>query len=196
MTAATRAGSSPLSCDCWRMMSSWRSGSVISCTACLSGCMPIRTTPPMIPMRTAATRTRRRRTLAARQAAGLGRRLLVALAVAILSQLLNHFRQLDLQLFKRPVVADDKVRFLRLFVLAQLTRSALGNSGMATSARALGADVLVGDDRDGLVEHGFHSSLEQERHFDDSGRPSFNLFPELGHPSPHHGPQDAFEPLT
>ena len=33
MTPAISAGSRPLSAACWRMMSSWRSGSVISCTA-------------------------------------------------------------------------------------------------------------------------------------------------------------------
>src|SRR5436189_1069172 len=101
------------------MMSSWRSGRVISWTACLSGCSPkIRTKPTSVASAT-AKRTRRRRTFALRRSAALGRRAreLVALAVPILSQLFKHVRQLGLQLFNGPVVVDDEVRSLGLFVL-------------------------------------------------------------------------------
>src|SRR4051795_11690716 len=156
MTAATSAGSSPFFCDCWRMMSSCLRGSVISSTACLSGCSPITTTSPTIASSARNTRLRRRRTAARRAAGGAARRRDVALAVAILIQLRKQFRQLDLQLFNRPVVAHDVVRFLGLFVLTQLPRRPRLDQLVPARGSAPGADVLVGDDSDGLVEHGFH----------------------------------------
>src|SRR3954452_21969355 len=105
------------------MMSSCRSGSVISCTACLSGWSPITTTNPTSASRATPRRTLRRRARAARRADALGRRWVAAgLATVggILNQLRKYLGQLGLQLLNRAVVADDEVRFLGLFVLGQL----------------------------------------------------------------------------
>src|SRR5215218_260971 len=138
MTAATSAGSRPFLCDCWRMTSSCLSGRVISCTACLSGFRPIRRTTPASDRSATRKRSRRRRTWAARRAAAVGRRREVALAVPILSQGRKDLRQLGLQLLNGPVVADDEVRFLRLFVLRELTRRAGREQLVPTRSRALG----------------------------------------------------------
>src|SRR4051794_3116642 len=114
---------------------------------------------PSTAMTPSATFRRRRRTLARRAPTG-ARRLDAALAVPILHQLLKHFRQLDLQLLNRPVVAHDVVRFLGLFVLGQLARGTRLDQLMLASGSALAADVFVGHNGDGLVERVFHSRFE------------------------------------
>src|SRR4051812_43576934 len=154
MTAATSAGSRPFFSDCWRMMSSCRSGRVISCTACLSGCSPM--TNASAPSVQAATtrRSRRRRARAARRAAAWGGRRVPALAVAvgcILSQPLQHCGQLRLQLLERAVIPNDEVRFLRLFVLRELPRGARFDQLLATGGGAPGANFLIGKHNDRLV---------------------------------------------
>ena len=67
MTAAISAGSRLLSAACWRMMSSWRRGRVISRTASPSGPTPV-TTAATAALSTAATAnaTKRRRRMRVR----------------------------------------------------------------------------------------------------------------------------------
>src|SRR3954467_7654081 len=196
MTAATRAGSRPFLCDCCRMMSSWRSGSVISCTACLSGCRPISSTTPRSVISPRTRLRRRRRTFAARRAAAVGRPLLVALAAAILSQLLKHFRQLGLQLLNRPVVADDEIRSLGLFVLGQLPCGPCLDQLVSARRSAPGANLLFGHDGDRPVEHRFHSRLEQQRPLHDRRGLILRTFAEFRNPPAHARPEDALEPFA
>src|SRR5436190_10438693 len=127
---------------------------------------------------------------------GLDAPCLCWLAVPIQSQLRKHIRQLDLQLLNRPVVADDKVRFLRLFVLGQLAGRALLYQLVPPRGGTSGADFLVGDDDEGLVEHRFHPRLEQQRHLDDGGRALLHRLAEVRNPLADAWPEDAFEPLA
>src|SRR5689334_18932477 len=119
MTAAISAASTCLSAACWRMMSSWRSGSLISLTAWSAGLTRL-STATITSARPAPSANRRRRT-AARE----GRRLLALLRGAVTGcalmvlrrQLLKNPRQLLLQFAQSAGVlysVGGPCRFLRL----------------------------------------------------------------------------------
>src|SRR3954468_4803665 len=177
------------------MMSSCRNGRVISSTACLSGWNPMISRAPSTASSPKTSVRRRRRTFA-RRAATAGRRRDAALAVPILAQLLKQFRQLDLQLLNRPVVAHHEVRSLGLFVLRQLPCGPGLHQLVTAGGRALGSQVLVGDDDNRLVEHLFHSRLEQQRHLHHCRGAIIRVLAELRNPLADTWPEHALEPLA
>ena len=75
----------------------------------------------------------------------------------------------DFKLVGRAVVADNEVRSLRFLLLGQLAAGALLDGGMPPLARSRGAQGLVGDDGDRVVEDRLHAGLEQQGHLDHSG---------------------------
>src|SRR6187431_914489 len=131
MTPAIRAASRFLSEACWRITSSWRSGSLTSCTALSAHGATIAAianaaiaTAARKPSRRRAPRVRdaRRGRFAAREGD-----FLVAVLVPIVSsaQLLKNVSQLLLQRCQIAVVADDVIGARRLLFLAELARGAL-----------------------------------------------------------------------
>ena len=164
MTPAISDGSRPLSAACWRMMSSWRSGSAISCTALSANGRTIAIA--------SAARPRARRPARPAGAAGCsagapwcaGRGRLAAPDVASGGpggSLRAHALSLPSTSDKRassssivPEFATAKVARARLLVLGELARGALVDGLVAAGGGALAPHLLVGDDRDRGVEAG------------------------------------------
>src|SRR5207248_6985555 len=85
-------------------------------------------------------------------------------------ELAQNLGQFGLQITQVAVVCDDEVRSLRLFVLCEVAGGARLDERMTARSRALGADGLVRDHGDRLVEHVLHPGLEQQRNLDDRRR--------------------------
>src|SRR4051812_30756423 len=156
MTPAISAASTFLSAACWRMMSSWRSGSVISLTAWSAGLTRL-STATITSARPAPSASRRRSTCRRRGrerpfvgAADRDDRRAVAPGALMTSdtQLRKNPRQLLLEFAQAAGVLYSVRGFCRFFGLCQLPGSALVEGLVAAGARPLGADGLVGHDRD------------------------------------------------
>src|SRR4051812_44951566 len=142
MTAAISDASTSLSAACWRMMSSWRSGSWISRTTWSAGLTRLKTAAATITKpRVSSTRrfhTRARETLRPR-AAGRER---VVLADALISrvQLRKNPRQLLLQFAQTAGVLDNVGRSGGFFSLRELPCGAFVQRLVPPGASALGTD--------------------------------------------------------
>ena len=106
----------------------------------------------------------------------------------------------DFNSSRRAVVAHHEVRSLRLLLLGQLAAGALLDGLMPPRARSRGAQGLVGDDGDRVVEDRLHAGLEQQGHLDHSGGrgrlAGLYLGAPLQHPLTHSRPQEALQPLA
>ena len=139
MTAAISAASTPFSAACWRMMSSWRSGSVSSWIAS-SNCRQAERPGADGDARPATARRRR---------AG-------AAAVALLRFIPAASRPGRTAPARDPrrepsfsITCSARAAFS---VLGELARLALVDQGVAARLGALAAHLVGGDDRDGGVE--------------------------------------------
>src|SRR5687768_15763314 len=138
----------------WRMMSSWRSGSVTSRSASSSESRRVTPNPIATPAATAAriASTRRPRSLTAR------------LPVA---ELRDDLRYACVEVLERAVVDDHVRRSLSLLVLGELASGPALQRGEVASPLARVAQLVVRDHRDDGVEHILHPGLEEQRHLDD-----------------------------
>ena len=200
------AGSRPLSLACWRMMSSWRSGRVISRTAWWN-CGHTRT----IAIATSSAAPTASGEPAAQHGAPAGGRPACGRARAAAGggmgmgahrergvQLLKDRGQRKLQLLDSSAVCDHVRRPGRFLLLRKLARGPLVDRVVAARGGALGAHVLVGDDRDGGVVGAFQAGLEEQRRLHDGGARRRVLVVERGAPPrdarAHQRPQQALEP--
>src|SRR4051794_17824353 len=148
MTAAISAGSTCLSAACWRMMSSWRSGSWISSTAWSTGRTRL-STATMTAARPAARTSRRLSSChrRARDRGGWGRfPVRAAAGWALISgrQLRKNLRQLLLEIAQAAGVFYSVGGPLRFLGLRELARVALVHGLVAARRGPLGPDRLVG----------------------------------------------------
>src|SRR5215210_8314556 len=201
MIPAISAGSSCLSAACWRMMSSWRSGSAISLTALSTpgATMAATTAAPITTAR--ASHVSRRSSARRRSGARRGRARVVADRVLIsLLKLLKYPGQRLLQIFERPGVSDRVRRPGRFLLLGELARRPLVERGVPPRTGPLAPDGLVGHHRQGSVEGRVHPRLEQQRHLDHERsrrRVALGLLLAPGPDAlPDPGPQQALEPFA
>src|SRR3954451_16999993 len=150
------------------MMSSWRSGSLISSTAWLTGCTRLRTAT--ITAARPAARTRRRRSSRRRRARVLGagrpeevRALAGGALMGSGGQLRKYPRQLLLEIPQTAGVFYSVGRPRGLLILRELARGALVDRLVAAGGRPLGPHGLVGHDGDRGVVAGLQPGLEQQR---------------------------------
>src|SRR3954471_22129453 len=168
MTAAISAASTRLSAACWRMMSSWRSGSLISSTAWWTGWTRL-TTATITAARPAARRSRRRslwRRRARVRWAAWAEEVRALAGWALMGsggQLRKYPRQLLLEIPQRAGVFYSVRRPRGLLILRELARGALVDRLVAAGGRPLGAHGLVGHDGDRGVVAGLQPGLEQQR---------------------------------
>src|ERR1700759_96706 len=167
MTAAISEASTPLSAACWRMMSSWRSGSLISCTAWSTGCTSASTATTTSARPTASTSrrrspARRRRRLREAVDGRLERR--AAAGWALMGsgrQLRKNPRQLLLKFAETAGIVHSVGCPLGLLGLGELARRALVQRLVAARRGALGPDRLVGHHGDRRVVARLQPRLEQ-----------------------------------
>src|SRR3954447_21136100 len=167
MTAAISAGSTRLSAACWRMMSSWRSGSLISSTAWLTGCTRL-STATITAARPVARTSRRRRTLRrrARVRGALSEEVRALAGWALMGsggQLRKYPRQLLLEFPQRAGVFYSVGGALGLLGLGELARGALVDGFVPAGGRPLGPHGLVGHHGDRGVVARLQAGLEQQR---------------------------------
>src|SRR3954453_16352001 len=205
MTPAISAASTFLSAACWRMMSSWRSGSVISLTAWSAGLTRL-STATITSARPAPSVSRRRRTCMRRArerplvwAADRDDRRAVAPGALMTSdrQLRKNPRQLLLQFAQSAGVLYSVGRSCRFLTLWELARGALVERRVPARAGPLYPDGLVGDDRDRGVVVALEPRLEQQRGLDDQRTRRLRrlaLAP-LRHPRSDARPQQGLEEL-
>ena len=172
MTAATSAGSTFLSRACWRMMSSWRSGSWISCTACSNTGRSSRKPRMPRPSTASAVLRRRRRTAALRRARGRARVAEERRAVAAGRTLIRSACQGSPTGSSRGPRAnrDCPQRGSRACAFSSAESWRAARSSSAACPRAAGAlepQRLVGVDHDRRVEGALQAGLEEQRHLDD-----------------------------
>ena len=191
MTAAIRLASMFFSAACWRMMSSWRSGSVNSRIARSNS--PVLTIRPTTnPTSTAAATPavqRRRRTLRSgdfapgfdlsavpdglkRRAANCGDLSAPPSSFHLIAQLREQLGQLPLEVIDRSIVADHVLCPCRLLLLGELPGAALLDQGMTALLGTGPASLFVADDRNRRIEGFLHPGLEEQRHLHDSERGS------------------------
>src|ERR1700754_1629277 len=164
MTAAIRDASTCLSAACWRMMSSWRSGSLISLTAWSAGLTRLSTAT--ITSARPAPSVNRRRSTAARE----GRRLLALLRGAVTGwalmllrrQLLKNPRQLLLEFAQTAGVLYSVRGPVGLLGLCQLSCRAFVQGLVPARPSALGAHRLIGHDGDRGVVVALQARLEEQ----------------------------------
>src|SRR4051794_28058917 len=177
MTAAISEASMFFSAACWRMMSSWRNGSVTSSSARsarperrIASTAPSATTAApgaarRVQMRPAEARVPERRREPRRLVAG--RRDVRDTAMLPLSmEPGEQRRELALELLDAAVVDDHVVCPRRFLLLGQLARLALTDQRVAPCLRAPAPHLLRGRDGDGRIEDAVHSGLEEQRHLD------------------------------
>src|SRR3954447_11487010 len=148
MTAAISAASTRLSAACWRMMSSWRSGSFIPSPAWSTGRTRL-TTATITAARPAASMSRRRHTWrrrarVRRSARPDGRRAVAGWALISGCQLRKNRRQLLLEFPQGAGVFYSVGRALGLLLLRELARMALVDRLVPAGGRALRPHRLVG----------------------------------------------------
>src|SRR4051794_27593742 len=168
MTPAISAGSTFLSLACWRMMSSWRSGSVISLTAWSAGRTRLSTATitsarpaPSVSRRRTTCMRRARERPAGRDADREDRRAVAPGALIVSgTQLRKNPRQLLLEFAQTAGVLYSVGRSCRLFRLWELACGALVERRVPTGARPLGADRLGRHDRDRRVVVALEAGLE------------------------------------
>src|SRR3954468_5491744 len=138
MTPAISAGSTSFCAACWRMMSSWRSGSLISSTAWSTGWTRL-STATMTAVRPTARNSRRRRRARER---GLARpeevRAVAGWALISGRQLRKNRRQLLLQFPQAAGVFYSVGGALGLLGLRELARGALVDRLVAARGGPLG----------------------------------------------------------
>src|SRR3954451_8907435 len=203
MTAAISDASTPFSAACWRMMSSWRSGSWISCTAWSTGCTSARTatTTSASPV----ARTSRRRSSARRRArlrdeaeGRLERRAVAGWALmASGGQLRKNPRQLLLKFAEAAGIVHSVGRPLGLLLLGELACRALVQRLVPAAPGPLLPDRLVGRDGDRGVVVGLQPRLKEQRRLHHQ-RPRRRLLlrfdgPPLGDPLAHLRPDQLLE---
>src|SRR6201991_1958647 len=169
MTAAISDASTPLSAACWRMMSSWRSGSLISCTAWSTGCTSASTatttsarpTPRKSGRRSTARRRARRRDAVEGR---LDRRAAAGWALMTSGgQLRKNPRQLLLKFAETAGIVHSVGRPRGFLRLRELARRALVQRLVPARAGALGPYRLVGHHGDRGVIARLQPRLEQQR---------------------------------
>ena len=115
-----------------------------------------------------------------------------------LAAAVQHLRHRRSEVLERPVVADHVVGPLGLLVLGELARRRGPRGLVAAGPGALGAQRLVGHDRDRRVERLLDARLEQQRHLDhrDVGRRPSLLEPGAprGDPLAHEREEHSLEP--
>src|SRR3954471_23521077 len=202
MTPAISAGSTFLSLACWRMMSSWRSGSVISLTAWSAGRTRL-STATITSARPAPSVSRRRRTCMRRarerpDVRAWDRRAVAPGALMTSDrQLRKNPRQLLLQFAQSAGVLYSVGRSCRFLTLCELAGGALVERRVPARAGPLCPNGLVGDDRDRGVVVALEPRLEQQRGLDDQRTRRLRrlaLAP-LRHPRSDARPQQGLEEL-
>ncbi len=87
-----------------------------------------------------------------------------------------------------------------LLLLGELARHALIGQGMPATGGSLAAQILLGHDRDGGVEHLPHAGLEQQRHLHDGGARrrcgGARLLQPLGDALTDQRPQQTLKPAS
>src|SRR6187551_682137 len=161
MTAAISEASMCLSLACWRIMSSWRRGSVSSWIT--SPNLPNRPSakPTATPATTAAPPASRRRRLALRFIANVP-------APRSWTQLLDKSGQLPLEVLDTAVILDQVVGAGGLFPLGELACLPLVDQRMAARLGPPAPNPIGGDYGNRRVERLLHARLKQERHLDHS----------------------------
>src|SRR3954447_18958736 len=141
MTAAISDASTFLSAACWRMMSSWRSGSLISCTALSAGRTRL-STATMTTARPAASIRRRRstRALDGWWRAAEERRAVAGWALISGRHLRKNLRQLLLEFSQSAGVLYSVGRPRGFLLLCQLPGCPFVQGLVPTGAGSLGAD--------------------------------------------------------
>src|SRR4051794_29019352 len=155
------------------MTSSWRSGSVISLTAWSAGLTRL-STATITSARPAPSVNRRRMTCLRRagerpdvRAAGRDRRAVAGALMTSDTKLRKYPRQLLLEIAQTAGVLYSVRRSLRFFRLCQLSCGPLVERLVPAGPGALGANRLVGHDRDRRVVVALQAGLEQQRGLDD-----------------------------
>src|SRR3954466_12855257 len=167
MTPAISDGSTCLSAACWRMMSSWRSGSWISSTAWSTGRTRLSTAtitaarPPTSTSRRLSSWRRRARARAERDR--LPERAVAGWALISRRQLRKNRRQLLLQFAQAAGVFYSVGGALGLLGLRELAGVALVDRLVAPRGGPPGADGLVRHHGDRGVVGGLEARLEQQR---------------------------------
>src|SRR3954469_24502582 len=176
MTPAISAGSTCLSAACWRMMSSWRSGSWISSTAWSTGRTRL-STATITAARPATSTSRRlsswrRRARARAERARLPERAVAGWALISGRQLRKNRRQLLLQFAQAAGVFYSVGGPLGLLGLRELARGALVDRLVAARGGPFGPHRLIRHDGDRGVVARLQPGLEQQRrlHHERAGR--------------------------